>query len=84
MEPNVVQNYLNHVNELETTWILLRNMREGKQVMKFNQVGVTTPIQSEDYKKMLPNYELVEQNVIPFGYETVDGFHSELLLFRRK
>ena len=29
------------------------------------------------------NYSLIATNVFPFGYKTVDGFHSELLLFRR-
>jgi len=85
MEPPVVQNYLSHVARLNTQWVLLRNMREGKNIRKDeNSVGVETPIRSTDYPKMLPNYELVDQNVIPFGYETVDNFHSELLLFKRK
>jgi len=47
-------------------------------------VGVTTPILSEDYLLMLPGSELVERNVLPFGYQTVDGFHSELLLLKLK
>jgi len=32
---------------------------------------------------MLPNYTLIDRNVHPFGFETVDGFHSELMLFKR-
>lgn len=85
MEPAVVANYLGHVTRLNARWVLLRNMREGKQVRKAGtSVGVDAPIRSDDYLAMLPGYELVERNVLPFGYRTVDGFHSELLLLRCK
>jgi len=84
MEPDVVANYLHHVDRLQSRWVLLRNMREGKQIQKDGHVGVKTPIRSDDYVHMLPNYQLVARNVHPFGYETVDGFHSELQLFKRK
>lgn len=85
MEPAVVRNYLVHVRRLNARWILLRNMREGKQVRKgAGSVGVETPIRSQDYLEMLQGYRLVEKNVQPFGFRTVDGFHSELLLLRRQ
>jgi putative sugar O-methyltransferase len=85
MEPHIVKNYFKHVKRLYARWILLRNMREGKQVRKNNSsVGVDTPILSDDYLEMLPEYELVERNVLPFGFKTVDDFHSELMLLRRK
>ena len=85
MEPHVVRNYLWHVDRLRARWILLRNMREGKQKRSANhRVGVETPILAEDYLAMLPEYELVERNVLPFGYCTVDGYHSELFVLRRK
>lgn len=84
MEPHIVKNYLDHVTRLGTRWILLRNMREGKQLRKNDWVGVDTPILGDDYLVMLPAYELVERNVVPFGYQTVDGFHSELLLLKRR
>lgn len=84
MEPHVVRNYLEHIIRLETRWILLRNMREGKNLRKNGWVGVETPILGDDYLAMLPGYELVARNVVPFGYQTVDGFHSELLLLKRK
>jgi len=83
MEPDVVQNYLHHVDRLKSRWILMRNMREGKQIHKQGHVGVKTPIQTKDYIEMLPNYRLVASNLHPFGFETVDGFHSELLLLKR-
>ncbi|WP_085298127.1 putative sugar O-methyltransferase [Cognaticolwellia mytili] len=85
MEPTIVQNYCNHVSRLNAKWVLLRNMREGKQIKtNENPVGVKTPIKSDDYNSMLPNYELVDSSIIPYGYETVDEFNSELLLFKRK
>jgi putative sugar O-methyltransferase len=84
MEPHIVKNYLSHVTRLEARWILLRNMREGKQLRKNDWVGVDSPILGNDYLAMLPDYELMERNVFPFGYQTVDGFHSELLLLKRK
>jgi putative sugar O-methyltransferase len=84
MEPHIVRNYLDHVRRLGARWILLRNMREGKQQRKGNSVGVETPLLGDDYLAMLDGYELVERNVHPFGYQTVDGFNSELLLLRRK
>ena len=83
MEPHIVENYLNQVTRLGARWVLLRNMREGKQVQKAHAVGVKTPIKTDDYLAMLPKYRLVEKNIFPFGYKTVDGFHSELLLLKR-
>jgi putative sugar O-methyltransferase len=85
MEPHIVKNYLGHVARLGARWVLLRNLREGMMVRKDNSsLGVSTPILSDDYLSMLPGYELVERNVLPFGYRTVDGFNSELLLLKLK
>lgn len=84
MEPNVVENYLDNVKRLQPKWILLRNMREGKQKKTESAIGVEEPILSERYVSMLENYELLDSNVYPFGYKTVDGFHSELMLFKKK
>ncbi len=85
MEPHIVENYLKHVSRLKTKWVLLRNMREGKQIKKgAGSVGVEVPILTDDYIAMLPDYDLVERNVLPFGFTTVDGYHSELLLLKRK
>jgi putative sugar O-methyltransferase len=81
MEPNVVKNYLSQVSRLKSRWVLLRNMREGKQKQVTGALGVIEPILSEDYATMLPDYQLISESVHPFGYQTVDGFHSELLLF---
>ena len=59
-------------------------MKEGKNITNGKDVGVITPILGDDYLEMLPNYELIERNVIPFGLQTVDGFNSELILMRLK
>jgi len=85
MEPDIVKNYLNHVDRLSVKWILLRNIREGKnKIKKGCSEGVEIPIRSDDYLTMLPSYDLIERNVIPYGFKTVDNFHSELLLLKRK
>ena len=85
MEPDIVQNYLNEVERLQAKYVLLRNLKEGKQIAKSaGDVGVKTPILGDDYDGFLPNYDLVACNVFPFGYKTIDGFHSELRLYRRK
>lgn len=83
MEPEIVQNYLSHVKRLNAKWLLLRNMREGKQLRSQHRFGVETPILTEDYIRMVGGYELVDSNVMPFGYKTVDHFHSEILIFKR-
>lgn len=84
MEPDIVQNYLDNVSRLEADWVFLRNMREGKQLRAQNRFGVDKPIFSEDYAQMLPGYDLLETNVYPYGFKTVDGYHSELMLFKRR
>ena len=83
MEPEIVKNYLQKVKALNAKWILLRNMREGKQLRKNHRFGVETPILSENYIEMLGGYELMGRNVMPFGFKTVDNFHSEIMLFKR-
>lgn len=85
MEPDIVSNYLKHVSRLKSKFVLLRNLREGKQVATSNsEVGVKEPIKGEDYDTYLPDYDLIAVNVLPFGFETIDGFNSELRLYRRK
>lgn len=85
MEPAIVRNYLGHVQRLGARWVLLRNLREGKQKKGAGSAhGVEEPILGDDYLAMLSGYELVERSTLPFGLRTVDGFHSELLLLRRR
>lgn len=85
MEPHVVDNYLQHVNRLSARFVLLRNLREGKAIRSDqHKYGVEKPILGSHYDGLLPGYELMATNVYPFGYRTVDGFHSELRLYRRR
>ena len=84
MEPEVVRNYLAEANRLESRYVLLRNLREGKNRAKSDaEPGVRQPIRGGDYDKFLPGYRLRATNVEPFGFKTVDGFHSELRLYAR-
>ena len=85
MEPDIVEGYLREVDRLQARYVLLRNLAEGKEIAYTEeQLGVREPTRSEDYDRFLPEYELVAANVIPFGYRTVDGYHSELRLYRRR
>ncbi len=84
MEPDVVEGYLRQVARLQARHVLLRNIAEGREIAHTDdQLGVREPTRSEDYDRFLPDYELLAANVIPFGYRTVDGYHSELRLYRR-
>jgi len=85
MEPHVVQFYLDQGRRLEARFVLLRNLREGKEKKRPDSpVGVENPTTAGDYDAFLPDYDLVATNVFPFGFRTVDGFHSELRLYKRK
>jgi putative sugar O-methyltransferase len=86
MEPEIVKNYLDIVSKLNAKYILLRNIREGKQLKtKNNKVGVNKKITHMHYKKFLKKkYRLLSTNIIPFAHRTHDGFHSELYLFEKK
>jgi putative sugar O-methyltransferase len=86
MEPNIVENYLNHIVGFKPKWILLRNIKEGKQrKTNKNKVGVKNPIKSNHYIDILKNnYSLHGRNILGFGFKTVDNFNSELLLFKIK
>ncbi len=85
MEPNVVKNYLEQVDRLEAKYLLLRNMREGKQKAKDkDSLGVREPIKGADYDTYLPNYVCKTVNTVPFGFLTVDNFHSEIRIYERR
>jgi putative sugar O-methyltransferase len=84
MEPHIVKNYLNIVSRLKPNYILLRNLREGKNLKKNKVIGVEKAIKSRDYVNFLKkSYTIVNINVIPFGFRTYDNFNSELMLFKR-
>ncbi len=85
MEPHVVQAYLEQVDRLQSRYVLLRNLREGKAKKSEKVIyGVETPMLADDYDRLLPAYRLIGTNVMPYGYRTIDGFHSELRLYERK
>ena len=46
-------------------------------------MGVKKPILKDDYISYFKGYTLLGSNVCPFGYETVDGFHSELMVLEK-
>jgi len=84
MEPDVVKNYCRLIRQLQARYILLRNLREGKQVMKLaGKYGVKTPILGKDYDKYFPEYKIAGVNTIPFGFKTEDEFHSEVRLYMK-
>lgn len=84
MEPHVVKAYIDKINEWEATYILLRNIREGKQLKTESAAGVVTPIKTDDYLSWLQNYELIDTSSLVFGNVTADNFHSELMLLKRR
>ncbi|MDO6618571.1 putative sugar O-methyltransferase [Shewanella sp. 6_MG-2023] len=85
MEPDIVKNYLEHVARLNCKYVLLRNLREGKQLATDgSHAGVKEQIKGDDYDSFLPDYELISTNVHPFGFETIDGYNSELRLYKHK
>ena len=97
MEYEIVLNYLKYVIKLEPKYILLRNLREGKQIYKISKtnskksekikggLGVKKSIRKSSYIKILKDkYRLINSNTLIYGYLTHDNFHSELLLFKKK
>lgn len=85
MEPDVVKNYCQHIRRLSPEFILLRNMREGKQKRNSsNEVGVQNPILGQDYDTFLPEYKLIATDSVAFGFTTEDNFHSELRLYIKR
>lgn len=84
MEPDIVENYCRHIRRLKPELVLLRNLKEGKKKLdEKNPIGVEDPILGDDYNQYFPEYSLVDTNTTVFGYETEDGFHSELRLYKR-
>lgn len=85
MEPATVKFYLAEAKRLGARFVLLRNLREGKQRKAANSpVGVNEPILGADYDRFLTGYRLVATNVFPFGHRTIDGFHSEFRLYEKR
>ena len=84
MEPEVVQNYCNHITKLKPKYILLRNILEGKKKQDISTpYGVDKPIVGNDYDNFLPEYKLLVTDNSIFGFKTEDNFHSQLRLYER-
>jgi putative sugar O-methyltransferase len=92
MEYDVVKNYIDKIFILCPKYILLRNLREGKNTKinknkykhSFNHF-VKKPIKKGNYIKLLKkNYNLINSNVEPYGFKTWDNYNSELLLFKKR
>jgi putative sugar O-methyltransferase len=81
MEPLVVANYIEKVSKLRPKFLLLRNLREGKRKRCGEASGVEIPILGSDYQNILSRYRMIASETRIFGYETVDGFHSEISLY---
>ena len=84
MEPHIVSNYILHVQRLSPKWVLLRNLREGKQLASGKKVGVNHKVLTKDYLEYFYNYELIKSSVLEYGFETPDGFNSELLVLKKR
>lgn len=86
MEPFILKNYVKHIFRLKPKYILLRNLREGKQKKtKLNSIGVNNQIKTNSYLNLFEKkYKLLVKNVLPFGYLTFDSFNSEILIFKKK
>jgi len=84
MEPDVVRAYLNEINRLKPSYLLLRNIKEGKQKRRRNTAGVISPVKAQDYTDWLDQYELIAADSFTFGNVTADNFHSELTLWGHK
>ena len=85
MERPIVENYLQKVQKLRPKYILLRHIREGKQKRTAaNPVGVTEPTTPDIYDEILDTHRRLHRDSVPFGFDTPDGFHSEVLVFEKK
>jgi len=82
MEADVVQNYCNYIAKLNPKYILLRNIEEGKKKKDENTIyGVQEPILGKHYDDFFPEYKLIATDGSIFGFQTEDGFHSQLRLY---
>ena len=58
-------------------------MREGKQIAKHNKIGVKKPVKKGLHFHIFDRYELVNTSVLEYGYQTIDGFNSEILVLKK-
>ena len=83
MERDVVINYLHFIKNLKPKFLLFRHILEGKQKKTIkNSIGVIEPTTPDIYKDNLANYKLLHRDSLPYGFNTPDKFHSQVLIFR--
>ncbi len=83
MEPEVVGNYVAHLDRLVTHYFLLRNSRYGKKVaVNETDIGVKEQVKQEHYKELFAPYTFVALDARVFGQTTTGGFASEVMIFR--
>lgn len=85
MEPHVTQRYIKEVKRWKPEYLLLRNIKEGKQLATNHSAGVEVPTTSADYENWLKDqYTLIDSDSLTYGFVTADNFHSEICLWRKK
>ena len=92
MEPEIVKNYLSIIQNLKPEYILLKNLKEGKntkfksyQINRTYSKKVLKPVKSILYFNQLRKlYKLVKRDVYSFGEKKIDGYNSEILLFKKR
>lgn len=87
MNPEVVENYIKHIQRLNCKYILTRNIKEGKasKIDNTNEAYVEKPMTStffiDTFKKY--GYKHLKSNIVPYGFKTCDGFNSEIIIFEK-
>lgn len=85
MEPDVVQNYIHLVQDLEPEYVLLRNLKEGKRKKTSpDTLGVKEPILLNEMISWFNRYQEVARDTISFGELKIDNFHSEIAVLTKK
>lgn len=84
MEPEIVKNYAEYIDSLTTHYVLLRNSRYGKPLSEEGQLGVMQSTTREHYLEFFSPFQLLALNSNLFGYRTIYGFESEVMIFQRK
>ena len=85
MEPDVVRNYIDIVQPLTTSYVLMRNSAKGKTVAKkAGQHGVLDPVTTDLAIESFTDFERVGTDSLIHGDESPDGsFRSEVNILRR-
>ena len=85
MEPEIIKNYIHQILRLSPKYILMRNLREGKEKKSKNNIaGVIEPMQLDEMINSFENYSLIDKDVRVFGEVKIDNFHSELAFLIKK